>query len=214
MINVTIVYSDENMDSETDESLGLYFFGCAQELKKYIQSFVTYDIKLQEIHGRLLNPAYLEILLKKQQPQKFIFIAYSHGRENALLHEGIRYIEAERNTYLFKNALFYTNACLSGRILGQNLIQAGCTAFVGYNDEVVAANPYYDIFQACENYGIERFFQGENLDISYRKMKQKYTEKIEDLYEFDIFAASLLAKNRDALVLLGDNRLVIADFAY
>lgn len=208
MINIILACS------ETDETLGMYFSLCSDDLKNFIETSCNQQFALQEIKGRALNSAYLEIFIEQLESQRLILAAYSHGREHALTHEGSAYVEIGQNFNLYSNALVYTNACLAGKGegLGQYLVENGCSAFCGYNDEVVACVPYYDMFCECENHGIKQFLQGEALSIAFLQMKNKYTEKIDELYEYSVVAAALLRKNRDALVLLGDSELVINDF--
>ena len=206
MINIILAYS------ETDEALGLYFSLCANDLKLFIQKSCKQHISLQEIQGDMLNPVYLELIVEQLHSQRFIVIAYSHGRERALTHGGSAYIEVGQDSKLYSNALVYTDACLAGRQLGEHLVDNGCSAFCGYNDEVVAYVPYYDMFCECENYGIKKFLQGDALGTAFLQMKNKYTERIDKLYDYSVVADALLRRNRDALVLLGNRDLAINDF--
>ncbi len=207
MINIVLACSD------TDDELGLYFSVCAKDLKKYLKHLKPeYKYTLHEISAERLNAVYLETVIERLQSNRFIFTAYSHGKEDALTHKGISYLEVDHNTHLYKDSLFYTIACSAGRKLGKHLADTVASSFCGYTEDVFAVVPYYNIFCECDNYGIKTFLQGEKLETSVNKMKEKYTEKIDELYNDSVMAASYLRKNRDALVLWGNGDLFVRDF--
>jgi hypothetical protein len=205
VINIVLACSD------TDEELGLYFSVCAKDLKKYLESQNT-AYELHEINGNRLNGVYLGIVIERLQPDKFIFTAYSHGKKDALIHNKTSYVEVGHNTHLYKNSLFCAIACSAGQELGKHLVDTGVSAFCGYNDDVFAVQNFYDIFCACDNCGIKAFLQGEKLATSVDRMKEKYTEKIDEVYGYNIMAANYLRRNRDALVLWGNGDLLLTDF--
>jgi len=204
MINILLAYSD------TDTKLGPYFVKCIEDLKAFLPS-CRQEFQIEEIHGAQLNDEYLETVVEKYRPQQFIFAAYSHGNELFLRHGSNDYIIVYENTHLFSNSLFYSNACLTGKRLGPDLINKGCLGFIGYSDAVYSSL-LFEIFCQCDNYGIKKFLEGERLGTAYQQMKNNYTEQIDKIYAANAVLASLLRHSRDVLILLGDSDLTIEHF--
>lgn len=76
---------------------------------------------------------------EKYQSQKFIAVSYSHGNEFILAgHNNADYIIYGESTHLFKDSIFYTDACYSGKYIGQDMIKThGCLGFIGYKETYI-----------------------------------------------------------------------------
>ncbi len=191
----TIIAVDEN-----DNVLGDFFYSCYLDLN---DCFVANGINANLIKSNSLND--LSISLRIENKTRFIFIAYTHGGQSELTANGsYQYISNTINIDKFKNSFFYTCSCYTGKELGRHLIDNGCLGFVGYNNKFTVWDFYRSPFVECANYGLKLFVEGFRTDDLYTKMKDKYTEHI-DNYNNDMFGAAMLVANRNALVKIGQN---------
>lgn len=203
MINVLAAFD------ESDIKLGEYFKACKNDLLTIIkkelengQNFTTLEISSKNCHS-----AYFDIILSRYKEIPFLIVAYSHGNEKCLTVNGVAYISAGNDNSFFQKSFFYTNSCLSGKILGPDLIEQNCKVFIGYEEIVVAfKDERQDISIKCDNIGISMFLTGEITAYeAYLKMKDYYTQSANKLLKFnDILASGLLINAREALVFYGD----------
>jgi hypothetical protein len=203
MINVIIAYDNR------DANLGTYFEDCKNQILPILKRSNT---ELHEISSIKCNNAYIDFTIPKYNSKPFIFIAYSHGNESALCCNGNCYVEKDSNTHYFVNSLFYTTACSTGKRLGEDLINKGCLAFIGYGSNI---NVYYNqdvrkkTLMNCDNAGIVAFLSDDiTIFEAYKKMKSYYSYHIDKLHETkDMLFAAELVEARDALVFLGKRDL-------
>ncbi len=187
-----------------DEDLGYFFAECL----RHIECFSDNN-SLDIIKSNALND--LIISLKISNTTNFIFLAFSHGTNKALLKNGITpYISTTLNTDKFKESFFYSCACHTGKELGKTLIDKGCASFIGYNKEFSVW--LYDIkpFIKCATYGYKLFLEGHQIEDIKNNMIEKYNEYIfndEILY----FTRANLRENRNALVAHGNMKHSIKD---
>ena len=204
MIYILLMYAD------TDQH-GLYFLKCAEDLKAFLNKQYQ-KFCIEELHGTQLNDVFLQSIIEKYQSQKFIAVSYSHGNEFILAgHNNADYIIYGESTHLFKDSIFYTDACYSGKYIGQDMIKHGCLGFIGYK-EAIYSSLHFDEFYQCDNYGIKQFIEGKKLIEAFQSMKKNYSDKIDKLYHSNLIVASLLRQSRDALIMLGNGDMVIEHF--
>lgn len=205
MINTIIAYDN------TDTDLGEFFEKCATKTKEFADS----SFNIIEINSQSLNDLYFQIKTDSVNKKAFLFISYTHGSETELLKNGITpFISDSINTTCLKNSISYCFACNAGKKLGQVLINNGAKAFVGYKEEVKIQKFFnaFNSFIDCATSGIIFFFNGDDLLSSIRKMKNKYTDCMDQFYLKDMLTASWFMEQRDSLILLGNHKLTIYDF--
>ncbi|OIQ22056.1 MAG: hypothetical protein BM557_01370 [Flavobacterium sp. MedPE-SWcel] len=185
---------------ESDNTLGSFFQSCQNDLYAF---FNLTGVNPTLINSNRLND--LSIKVTTEPLEKFIFGAYSHGDKNCLVKAQLPYISTALNNSFFKNSFFYTFSCSSGYELGSNLIENGCLTFIGYNQVISIWSTYIKPFVECANYGLIRFYDGEDTYSIVEQMKVKYTNEIDSIYSSDFLIASILRENRDALVIHGEN---------
>lgn len=204
MINTIVLFDD------TDSDLGDYFKSCAENLTQSLQSHSTINVTV--LSGKQCDRASIDIMLDTLNLDRFIFVAYSHGLEDALMAHGKAYVQAKQNSVKFKGSLFYTNACLTAQILGQELINEGCLAFVGYSKEVDVIVDEA-VFQKMDNFGITMFLHKEECTIgeAVEAVKNELNRQI-DANLMNPFLASILTETRGALKIYGNQNLRKEDF--
>ncbi|HNW70036.1 MAG TPA: hypothetical protein PKI01_06515 [Bacteroidales bacterium] len=194
----------------TDLELGHYFEASKDDLVVFInQNFQNPCIN--EIPSQKCNCAYIDYIISLQNTSNFLFLAYSHGNTDRLIANGEAYIRTGQNAHLFENSFFYSMSCLSAQVLGPALInEHNCLAFIGYNDESYAFDTAYkQLCIECDNFGIKKFIGGLNIGEAYNQMKDYFTFQVDILENAgEIIYAALLRKNRDCLVLIGDQNLL------
>lgn len=212
MISVNIAFDNR------DARLGDFFRQCKEDLIRFLEDHqidngnnTEYDV--HEMHSGRCNAVYIDARLPVINENNFLFIAYSHGDVNCLTAGGSYYIDSITNSQLFKNSFFYAVACHVGAGLGPTVVEKGSHAFIGYSEPYVVPNQYIPLLINCLNVGVKMFFIGHTAKESFRLMGQYYDQKIDELTAFDaLIPASMLVRNREALVFLGREDLTIADF--
>jgi uncharacterized protein YkvS len=202
MINIIIAYDEKNA------SHGAYFEDCKSQLLSIIEEqngSVNYNPN--ELPSNHCNNVFIDILMPKYKPNPFIFIAYSHGNEKALHCENTPYVKKDVNTHLFANSLFYTTACSTGKELGEDLINKGCLAFIGYKNDTIAFTEGLkkEVSKNCDNSGIIAFLADDiTIFEAFKKMKNYYAQQIDRLNTVkDRLFAGHLVDAMESLVFLG-----------
>lgn len=200
---------------EKDAKLGSYFENSQTDIKLFLEGQSLLDGYIP-MPSRLCNPAYVELVISKYSDKPFIFVAYTHGNEKALISQKKEFVSVQ-NSCSFKNSLFYSTACLVGKELAPSLIENDCKAFVGFTEESIVYESEYrkSVSINCENSIIEEFLCGDaTLREAYNSMISYYNQQIDKFTEVnDMLFASNLVSNREALVLLGDENLKKEDFS-
>jgi hypothetical protein len=206
MINLLVTY--DNQDFE----LGEYFTQSYNMLKERI---INSNISFFNLDGENCTEAMINYHTEAFIPNQFIFIGLSHGTYEELNTSSDFYV-SKSNSHNFSNSFFYTSACSCSAILGKLLIDKGCLAFIGYDDEIHVLPDYYHEFIECENHGIIEFINtSKTIGEVYKEMHQKYDLAIERLANGDIIetiVAATLVDNKQLLRLLGDDNLNITNF--
>lgn len=194
-----------------DPILGWYFTLCKENLVAFLTEKEQNIII--EIQAQYCNQLFIEFKIKElQDEEKLCFVAYSHGNKNAVVCKGEAYVKVNENTHLFNNAIFYSNACLCGAELSFDLINKGCKAFIGSNEEtnVLLLDP--NLSAKLDNYALMIFVeQDKTIYDSYISMLNYYDYEIDKLNElegaFGFGKAAYLIEARDALIFLGDKNI-------
>jgi len=204
MIRVLVAY-DQNC------SIGQYFEDCKNNIIDFFNGLEDLEKTYTEIPSARCNVAYIDMTLPLLKPQPFIFIAYTHGLNDSLRCGGTHYVSLA-NSHHFEHSLFYSTACLIGKELAPDLINKGCKAFIGFEEESETpedASSYKQMFIECDNFGIKYLVSCDStVGEAYEAMLNNYTNKIDYLTNVgDPLFASILRVNRDALVCMGDMNL-------
>ena len=189
-----------------DVEVGDYFVKCAAYIKGYLEENYP-EAKIKEIKDHLCNQLYVETQLSQANSEEFLFASYSHGSKDSLFGpQQTPFLKVDENDHLLKNGYVFSNSCFGGAELGPALIKKEAMLFVGFNEVTFVYLEYLDIFAACDNYPLLLFFirgsfcKDEKAELE-KKIKNFYNQQIDKVYAKDIWAASRLEHNRNALVL-------------
>lgn len=207
MHNIIITYD------HLDEHIGENFHRCYLHLKSEL---TLTNYKVQVLSGEDCSSQKVQEAITALCEEIFIFIAYSHGKEDAFLStiEPYGYVTPQ-NAYFFGNSLIYTNSCYSALSLKKVLLESKCLGYVGYEGEVLLPSDTKEeiLFIACENKGIIHFLTTDDtLFQSVRVMKDYYEATYDDLATRDFVLASRLLFNKEYLVVGGNDQLTRNDF--
>jgi hypothetical protein len=195
MFNLLLIYDDLN------DRNGDYFRASHQHIIDKLSTLDRYNAQSLNTEQCLAHP--IDHYSSAFSGQPFIFMAYTHGSEDAL-HIGTENYIHEQNAYFFSETLFYACSCLSAKILGLKLRDQGCRIFAGYNAKISTVNPDCEpIFYECENAFLSHFLTTNNtIQESLSFMYHKYNEMrthIEDNY--GALTSSVLDENLKAFQL-------------
>lgn len=196
-----------------DDIIGANCYQCYQHLDTEI-NLSGYNTQI--LNGEDCSSQKVQEAITALSEQAFIFIAYSHGKEDALFSciEPDGYVSM-RNAYFFGKSLIYTNSCYTALQLKSALLESHCLGYVGYEDRVRVPENSADeaLFIACENKGIIHFLTtNDTLSQSFLVMKNYYQDEYDKLVYRDFLLASRLLRNQESLVIGGNLDLTKNDF--
>ena len=206
MANLLMIYDNE------DEKMGYYFEASHQDINDRLVNHLT-NINLHSLNTEqcLANP--IEHYISAFNANPFIFIAYSHGWDDAIDIGGNQYINP-KNAYFFTETLFYACSCLTAKTLGGHLRNQGCRVFMGFNTIITSVyNETDTVFQECENTFILHFLTtNATIQESLKYMYKKYGQSQSFLREhYDTFTASTLGANLSSFEILCDEADLLLD---
>lgn len=204
MINTLLVF-DEN-----DKTLGAFFELCREDLHEY---FLKYKITTTIIDKNSLFDITVNLKIGSFDNKSFVFASFTHGDNENLLQNGTNpYVSTTNNLNIFKKAFVYAYACKAGKVLGEEIVNAGGKCFIGYNKNIHIWSTYMLPYINTATSGLKLFYEGNNLQNVYLGIKEQYNEEIDKIYKTDFVIASILMDNRDALVIYGQNDISIDYF--
>lgn len=199
MAKVLIAYNDD-----VSERSRQFFDACATDIRNFCY---THGLECE-----LLSPP-------KLTHDEFISIAKSseicyvvaHGTPNSILNEKEEDVLSiyTTNYDLCGKALFAVS-CFCAQSLKEELLRIGMKLFVGYRHKYTEF-PEYEEFMESANSGIKAFFTGANVYQMRQIMNAEYDRLYEELDSKNPLAADSLFDNKEALVIEGDDELVIND---
>lgn len=176
-----------------DSELGHFFHSCADAIRQAVVN-AGLDYELIGTHNLTKD----EINARTKDADEYIFCAFSHGNDSALVCNGKLYVEANVNVCNFYNSIFYTFSCNTAKIIGQEFKDAYVAGYFGYNDVVSVVLGYEDMFVKCAVSGLLSYILGKTLAQARQDMIEEYDRQIVN-GEVNLVYASLL-KNKQALV--------------
>jgi hypothetical protein len=203
MIQTILLFDDKDVE------LGDFFRFCANEYRSLHNMHFNQDVIIEHKSNSKITE--IERSISEYNNSNFLFISYLHGDDDTMYLSN-REIVSKDNAYLFTNAFCYTFSCCCGKNLSHILLEKQAHVFWGYKD--LAYNmPYYEeSFADLAISGLKHFFSNETIENAYNKVKEEYTEKIDALYQEDYFAATILSRNKEAMVVYGNKNMTISDF--
>jgi len=189
---------------ENDDTLGNYFLNCANNAIYLLNMKDT--IKQTYVKNENCNFPYIDQVELPKHNEKSLFLIYSHGDANGFYKDDSTtpfiYQTINCGTCL-SGGLVYTNACSTGIEFGKSLPSQNASYF-GYEQDIDVWLDYERIFIECDNWGLYRLLQGDTLEEAKEKAKEKFNQKIDELYVKNLLVASALENAKESIVIYGE----------
>lgn len=184
---VYIAFDDE------DKGLGHFFQTCADEIR---QAVADNGLPYESISADRLTKETINTYT--EEADEYVFCAFSHGMDTALLCKDKPYVEVNDNVCNFYSSVFFTFACHTAKGIGREFQEAYVLGYLGYKDEAWVIPAYEDVFVKCATSGLVSYLEGNTLKQSYRDMIDEYDKWIKS-GGVNLLCSSLL-KNKQALM--------------
>jgi len=185
-----------------DYSLNDYFYNSANFGVSLLNQKA--DIKQSHVVGNDCNFAYIEEVEFKKHTEKSLLLIYSHGDDSGFYksNDDSPFLNSKIDFPMcIENGLIYTNACLTGNLFAQTIIDKKAS-FYGYSKSVIKNPMYEKAYIECDNWGLHYIIKGYTLIDSKKEAKKKFNVEIDKCN--NIFTASHLREARDSLVVYGN----------
>jgi hypothetical protein len=208
MVNLVIAYDDN------DSSLADYFESSYQYVSDLIAPIDS--ITHHPIPGLNCTELHIADTINAFNGQRFCFVGFSHGNSDMLLTDNDVYISGN-NCALFNQSVFYSLGCQTAVTLGTELINNGCSTFVGYyDDSYVTYEQFNDVYISCENFALKEFLTTDiSLGDAFDLMMDNYDLEIQKMVDAnEILMAMELTHNKDCTGILGNEDIKLEDLHF
>lgn len=204
MINTVIVCDKD------DKELGDFFSLC----KDHVITTQQHQAKIKELYSDDVDVANFSDHLSDINQSNFLFFGFVHGSSTFMTMNGYdHFLSTSNNYYTLSNAFVYAFSCYNGMDLADKLLENNVHTYWGYLDKAWVCYDFIEDFKDCALSGFDSFALGNTIECAENMMIEKMNGKIDDIYNVNMFAASLLMKNRDAMIIKGNKQLTIGDFS-
>lgn len=204
MINTVIVCDKD------DEELGDFFSLCKYHV---ISATQQYQAQIKELHSDDIDIANFSNYLSGINQSNFLFFGFVHGSSTAMMMNYYdQFLSTSNNYYTLTNAFVYAFSCYNGMDLADKLLENKVHTYWGYLDKAWVCYDFMEDFKDCALSGFDSFVLGNTIECAEKMMTEKINCKIDEIYDVNMFAASLLMKNRDAMVVKGNKQITINAF--
>jgi len=189
---------------KNDDKLGNYFLNCASHAKYLLNMKDT--IKQTYVKNENCNFPYIDQVELPKHNEKSLLLIYSHGDANGFYKDDCTtpFIDKTINCETCLNGgLVYTNACSTGIEFGKSLLSQNASYF-GYEQDIDVWLDYEKIFIECDNWGLYRLLQGDTLEKAKEEAKEKFNQKIDELYAKNLLVAGALENAKESIVIYGE----------
>ena len=141
-----------------DAKLGHFFQSCFDTIREVAvangleyKSFMTAELTKDMINQHTSNA------------EEYVFSAFSHGNDSALLCGDEHYVESGDNVKNFYNSVFYTFACKTANGIGKEFREAYVLGYFGYNKPAWVVYGQREMFVECATKGLVSYIEGKTL---------------------------------------------------
>lgn len=204
MINTVIVCDKD------DKDLGDFFSLCKYHA---IQATEQHTANIKELYSDDIDVVNFSNYFSDINQSNFLFFGFVHGSCTSMTINGyIHFLSTSNNYYTLSNALIYAFSCYNGKDLADKLLENKVHVYWGYRDKAWVCYDFIDDFKDCALSGFDSFVLGNTIERAENVMIDETNNKIDEIYGVNMFAASLLMENRDAMVVKGNKQMTIEDF--
>lgn len=182
-----------------DGELGGFFLSCHDRIREAAvnNGFEYKPILTPELTKDFINQHTAEA-------EEYVFAAFSHGCDTALLCGDEHYVEAGENVKNFYSSVFYTFACDTANGIGEEFRNAYVLGYFGYKTPAAVLMGLQDLCVDCATRGLVSFLEGKTLKECASDMIAEYDRCIVAASQVTPYYAQLL-KNKQSLVTIINN---------
>lgn len=176
-----------------DSKLGHFFLSCFDTVRKAaVANGVAYkSLMTAELTKDVINQ-------HTAKADEYVFSAFSHGDDNALLCGKERYVEADDNVKNFYSSVFYTFACLTANGIGKEFREAYVLGYFGYKRPAWVVPGLEEMFVECATKGLVSYIEGKALKECAEDLLAAYNSSLKKARMTPAYA--FLLKNKQSLV--------------
>lgn len=176
-----------------DAKLGHFFQSCFDTVREAVvaNGFNYKPFMTAELTKDVINQY-------TSEADEYVFSAFSHGIDNALICGEERYVESGDNAKNFYSSVFYTFACKTANGIGKEFSEACVLGYFGYNKPAWVVYGQEDMFVECATKGLVSFLEGKTLKQCAEDLIATYNSRLEKAKMTPAYA--YLLKNKQSLV--------------
>ena len=176
-----------------DAKLGRFFQSCHDTVREVAvikgfdyKSFMTADLTKDVINQHT------------SEADEYVFSAFSHGNDDALVCGKEHYVEAGDNVKNFYSSVFYTFACETANGIGKEFSEAYVLGYFGYKRPAWVVYAYEDMFMECATKGLVSYLEGKTLKQCAEDLIAAYNNSLKKAKMTPAYG--LLLRNKQSLV--------------
>lgn len=189
-----------------DALLGRFFLSCHDRIR---EAAVQNGFDYQSLTSGLL--AKEQINQRTANADEYVFAAFSHGSDDALLCNKTAYVEANDNVKNFYSSVFYTFACDTANGIGEEFRSAYVLGYFGYNKPAWVVPDYQDMFVECATKGLLSYLEGRTLKECADDMVAEYDKQISRAAIVSPVYALLLSNKQSLVTIINNEEKTIHD---
>lgn len=181
-----------------DAKLGHFFHSCHDTVREAAvangfdyKSFMTTELTKDVINQHTAKA------------EEYVFSAFSHGDDNALLCGKEQYVESDDNVKNFYSSVFYTFACLTANGIGKEFSEAYVLGYFGYNKRAWVVPCQEELFVECATKGLVSYIEGKTLKQCAEDLLAAYTSNLKNAKMTPAYG--FLLRNKQSLVTIINN---------
>lgn len=188
-MNDPIIIACDNEDAK----LGHFFQSCFDTVREAaVANGVAYEpLMTAELTKEVINQ-------HTSKAEEYVFSAFSHGVDDALVCGQERYVEAGDNVKNFYSSVFYTFSCKTASGIGKEFYEAYVLAYFGYDKPVWVVYAQEDMFVECATKGLVSYIEGKTLKESADDLMAAYNNSLKQARMTPAYA--FLLNNKQSLV--------------
>ena len=176
-----------------DTKLGHFFQSCFDKIREVsIANGLDYKpLMTVDLTKDIINQHTAEA-------DEYVFAAFSHGCDTALVCGEEYYVEAGDNVKNFYSSVFFTFACQTANGIGKEFGEVYVLGYFGYNKPAWVVLSKEDVFVESATKGLFSFLEGKTLKQSVEDMITAYNDALKNAIMTPAYA--LLLHNKQSLV--------------
>lgn len=181
-----------------DALLGHFFQSCLDTVREVAvaNGFEYKSLMTAELTKDVINQ-------HTAKAEEYVFSAFSHGDDNALVCGKEHYVESGDNVMNFYSSVFYTFACLTANGIGKEFREAYVLGYFGYKRRAWVVLSQEELFVECATKGLVSYIEGKTLRECAEDLIAAYNSSLKKAKMTPAYG--FLLRNKQSLVTIINN---------